>query len=322
MEMNYNLISRHRAPLMGLAMLMIVLFHVGLPRMSSFYGLHRLGNVGVDIFLFLSGIGLWFSWTKRPGLRHFYRRRLLRVYPAWLIVAAIFFIPLFHDKPLTLVGELLINVNFWIRGELVFWFIPAILAMYLVAPFYMTLIRRCPLWRWLPVLLVVWCVAVQWVQPLHESLGHLEIFFSRLPIFFIGINCGEAVREQRALPRGSEWPLLLCLACCFLLCLYLEQVRHGLFPLFVERMVYIPFTLSLCLLCPLLLERLPRWLTGIMAWVGSISLETYLIHYEFILMPLTRQHLGYWPTALLTIALSLPLAWLLHRVVGIKKLKN
>ena len=75
-------LSRYRGVLMGIAIIMIVLFHVALPRSSAFFGLKRMGNMGVDIFFFLSGIGLWFAWTKRPELLHFYRRRLLRILPA------------------------------------------------------------------------------------------------------------------------------------------------------------------------------------------------------------------------------------------------
>ena len=86
-------ISRFRGELMGAAMLFIILFHVALPREDAFYGLRRMGNVGVDMFLFLSGIGLWFSWMKTPSARHFFIRRYLRIYPTWLIIACLFYIP-------------------------------------------------------------------------------------------------------------------------------------------------------------------------------------------------------------------------------------
>ena len=86
-------ISRFRGELMGAAMLFIILFHVGLPREDAFYGLRRMGNVGVDMFLFLSGIGLWFSWMKNPDTKRFFIRRYLRIYPAWLIIACLFYIP-------------------------------------------------------------------------------------------------------------------------------------------------------------------------------------------------------------------------------------
>lgn len=43
-------LSRYRGVLMGIAIIMIVFFHVALPRSSAFFGLKRMGNMGVDIF--------------------------------------------------------------------------------------------------------------------------------------------------------------------------------------------------------------------------------------------------------------------------------
>ena len=106
-------ISRFRGELMGAAMLFIILFHVGLPREDAFYGLRRMGNVGVDMFLFLSGIGLWFSWMKNPDTKRFFIRRYLRIYPAWLIIACLFYIPRFQGGDtwawVNLLGEISIN---------------------------------------------------------------------------------------------------------------------------------------------------------------------------------------------------------------------
>lgn len=141
-------ISRYRGELMGAAMLFIILFHVGLPRNDLFFGLRRMGNIGVDIFLFLSGIGLWFSWVKshapkarqedalQPFSRRyqaFLKRRFLRIYPAWLFVAALYYIPRFRPTTalswLDLVGDITINWDFWLHDELTFWYIPAIMML-------------------------------------------------------------------------------------------------------------------------------------------------------------------------------------------------
>lgn len=46
-------ISRFRGELMGLAIIFVILFHVGLSRTDTFFGLRRIGNIGVDIFFFL-----------------------------------------------------------------------------------------------------------------------------------------------------------------------------------------------------------------------------------------------------------------------------
>ena len=82
-------VSRYRSELMGAAILFIILFHVPLARSDAFFGLRRCGNIGVDMFLFLSCIGLWYSWVKNPSVKHFYKRRLLRILPTWLIISSI-----------------------------------------------------------------------------------------------------------------------------------------------------------------------------------------------------------------------------------------
>lgn len=320
-------LSRYRSELMGVAMIAIILFHIPLGRADAFFGLHRLGNVGVDIFFFLSGMGLWFAWGKRAELLPFYHRRFARLMPAWLVMASLFYVPDFlgprkYSPTLpNLLGDITLNLDFWRYDELTFWYIPAIMAFYLVAPFYMELIRRHPLYRWLPVLAVMWCVCVQWVVPIHQAVGHLEIFWSRVPIFFLGINIGSLVQEKQKLDRSALWLLLLFFVASFSACLYLEQVRHGKFPLFAERMLYIPMTVSALLLLGRLFESIaahwPRhasWLLRPLAFVGTISLETYLIHVHFVMKPIAQYHLGYWPTFLLTVVISLPLAWLLHQL--------
>ena len=311
-------ISRFRGELMGAAMLFIILFHVGLPRTDMFFGLRRCGNIGVDIFLFLSGVGLWFSWVKQPSIWSFYRRRLLRILPAWLIMASLYYIPRFNPQTgsiIDLIGNITINWNFWLHDELTFWYIPAIMMLYLWAPPYMKLITKHPIYRWSVVLMVLWCVMVQWIMPFHHAVGHLEIFWSRVPIFFLGINFGDMVRREVRIDGAAVWLALITFVACFASCIYLEQVSHGRFPLFVERMIYIPLTLTAILMLNRIFRRLPQRVNRFWAFFGGLSLEAYLIHNHFVMVWLSPYHLGYWLTALLTIVLTIPLAWLLHQFV-------
>lgn len=314
-------ISRFRGELMGLAMLFIILFHVWVRRDDPFYGLHRCGNVGVDMFLFLSGVGLWFAWTRHPDTRLFYARRFARIFPAWLVMACLFYVPDFlgsgrySSSVGDLIGDVTLNLGFWEHDELTFWYIPAIMALYIAAPPYMWLVSRLPVYRWLPVLMVVWCVAVQWVEPLHSAVGHIEIFWSRVPVFFLGINAGQLVMERRCLQKGSMPLLLVAFGMTFGTCLYLEQELHGRFPLFVERMIYIPLTFTTVLLLARMLRRTPGWMNAALRTVGALSLECYLIHSNFVLVHIHHMHLGYWQTFLLTTAITVPAAWLLQRMV-------
>ena len=315
---------------MGAAMLFVILFHVGLPREDAFYGLRRIGNIGVDMFLFLSGVGLWFSWTKRPSLKHFFTRRYLRIYPAWLIIACLFYIPdflgsrQFSTNIIDLLGDVLINWDFWLHDELNFWYIPATMMLYLFAPAYMQLIIKHPVYRWLPVVMIMWCILVQYVTPIHAAVGHLEIFWSRVPIFFIGINFGKAVKEKRCMDGASLWLIVLVFVMAFASSVFLEQVRHGQFPLFIERMLYIPLTVTAILLLNRVFRRTPKWFNATFREVGALSLEAYLIHLHFVLVHIERFHWSYWPTFLVCIAITMPLAWLLHKIVelGVKPLEN
>ena len=81
---------------MGAAIVFIILFHVPLARGDAFFGLRRCGNIGVDMFLFLSGVGLWYSWVRTPSFRQFYKRRLLRIFPTWLVISTLYYASRFN----------------------------------------------------------------------------------------------------------------------------------------------------------------------------------------------------------------------------------
>jgi peptidoglycan/LPS O-acetylase OafA/YrhL len=312
-------ISRYRGELMGIAMIFIFLFHVALPRSNMFFGLRRIGNIGVDMFLFLSGVGLWFSWMKHPSLKHFFKRRYLRVYPAWFIISCLYYIPHFHGGGVRawvdLIGDITINWDFWLHDELKFWYIPAMMMLYLFAPPYMQLIRRHPVYRWLPVVMILWCILVQYVSPIHNAVGHIEIFWSRVPIFFIGINMGEAVRRKDKMDGASIWMILIVFAMTLSASIFLEQELHGHFPIYVERMLYIPLTITTILLLNRVFRRTPKWFNTIFKFVGALSLECYLIHIHFVLDYIPKT-CGYWTTFLVCVVITMPLAWLLSKIVN------
>lgn len=62
-------LSIKRTQLMGLATLMIIICHASASHVLMPYWLSKLmdlGNYGVDIFLFLSGLGLFYSLSNKP----------------------------------------------------------------------------------------------------------------------------------------------------------------------------------------------------------------------------------------------------------------
>ena len=90
--MNYisNSIEHYRNELMGIAIISIIVYHcvghINFPAFPLNYGF-----IGVDIFMFLSGYGLCFA-IKKWKIKDFYLRRLLRVYPLFLLLATMKFV--------------------------------------------------------------------------------------------------------------------------------------------------------------------------------------------------------------------------------------
>ena len=72
--------------------------------------------------------------------------------------------------------------------------------------------------------------------------------------------------------------------------IFLEQEKHGMFPLFLERMLYIPLTITSILLLNRVFRRTPHWFNRGFMFVGALSLERYLIHIHFVLQYIEREH--------------------------------
>ena len=161
---------------------------------------------------------------------------------------------------------------------------------------------------------------MQYVTPIHQAVGHIEIFWSRIPVFLLGINIADMVRRKVVIDKQAWWMVAVFFAVSLTSCVWLEQMRHGRFPLYTERMLYIVFAVTTILIMSEAFDRLyavtfRRFsLNGLFAWVGGISLEMYLFHVEYVLKLLERHHLGYWPTFFLTLAFTLPVAWLISKV--------
>ena len=83
-QIELNIINESRNIILGIATLLIVLFHSSALNFNELLGaniisnilnfIKRTGNIGVDIFLFLSGIGLYFSLSKN-NLKQYYKNR-------------------------------------------------------------------------------------------------------------------------------------------------------------------------------------------------------------------------------------------------------
>lgn len=88
--MNLSFISKFRTELMGIAMLLVVWHHLPMNINFSVYDfLKTNGGFGVDIFLLLSGMGLYFSTSKGLEMKKYAIKRAIRIFPIYSLIIVV-----------------------------------------------------------------------------------------------------------------------------------------------------------------------------------------------------------------------------------------
>ena len=111
--MNYSIISKYRGHIMGFATLWIALLHASMwfP-IEPINWLKLIGQGGVDIFLFLSAFGLYYSYQKDDNKIHFWKKRFMRVIPIFIPLALLRWY--YNDYSTTDGLLMLTTLSFWV----------------------------------------------------------------------------------------------------------------------------------------------------------------------------------------------------------------
>ena len=273
----FEKISRFRTELMGFAIIWVILFHseISIPILGNLY---RIGYGGVDIFFFLSGLGLFFSFSKNQDVTLFYRKRFTRIFPTYIII--VLFSMLFLG-PFRLT-QFLVNVStigYWINKSYFEWYIPSLVLFYVTFPLLFKLINRSIGLFFSVILFVTVSLMVMKLQfHLNEKL---ILFITRIPIFSIGILWGKWTVEKKQFSKLST-RLIIILSLLGLIGTVLSNkyvprpilLNYGLF-----WYPFIVITPGLCALISYTLDKLKLpFINKALAFFGTISLELYLLH--------------------------------------------
>ncbi|WP_407383746.1 acyltransferase family protein [Ruminococcus sp.] len=216
-------ISEARNVIFGIATLWIGLFHCDNLTLATFTDNQFLidafkffrgsGNIGVDMFLFLSGIGLYFSFKKDSNLLHFWKKRLMRVLPTALFIAMFYFSFRYvngrYESGWKTYLRRVSFLYFFEKGERVFWFISLILVLYLLFPVFYKVIEKYRLVGMLGLVAVTVGLTFLLRQFAPTFYGYWEIALCRVPTFIIGIWAGKFVLEKKEINRNWLWLFLI-----------------------------------------------------------------------------------------------------------------
>ena len=329
-------ITKYRKELFGFSIITILLFHFfedvsdfgeGSPFFiaSKVYNI-VFGSVGVDIFVFLSGMGLFFSMAKNSNVPSFYKRRLKRILPTYLIIGGLGWIVL--DLVVLKSGVLRFlfdfsTASFWAEGRKLVWYISFILIMYFVFPLIFKLLdvnsRALSniLISVLTFAVIVFNIALSFLAP--EFYGNTEIALWRTVIFLIGAWFGKTVYKKEKLTY--EFYLLVALSIVFAVFTLISKAEPnflwGLFELRLQ-MVFYPFIIIIAAARVLSLCDGKLFNRGL-SRLGEISLELYLSHvmirviFKHIGLP-THNILNYLIVIALSFAVSIGVNLLLKRI--------
>jgi len=260
--------------LKGLGLILILLYHtsgaLNRPDWSH-------GEIGVDIFLLISGYAVTAS-VRRRSLGDFFRRRWLRIFPAYWFALALFVgldwwckgiahswhSLLLHALGLHAFGP---EFDFW-DINMSFWFLALLVPMYGIVPLYRSYRGSC-------ATIVAWGLTLAGLSSLlYDRIGfhgHVEHLTVRIPSFFIGI---AAAHWGAATPDQRRPNLFLGAALVFTFVLYAARGYYFNYPLqgILVVLAYLGLRGGFARV----------GLAWLLALVGTFSYEIFLLHQPLI----------------------------------------
>lgn len=304
----FDLLSKYRVPIMGLAALWILFFHawrpalVGVPILGTIENyLQKLGFCGVDIFFFLSGIGLTYS-IKKTTLGKYYYKRIKRIIVPFVIMVIARGLKE-NWTVMEYIRRILPYDFYTVSIYTVLWFVPAIVTLYAVFPLYYKFFEKSvSKVRFTLMGLLVWFAAL--IALKNTMRIDLYGFTNRIPIFMIGILCGWIAQNKEVCFTKLTY-ILLGFTLVLGNVLAYETNFHKTYILVPDSSSFLPnllIAISLVFLISKIFDAMSKTagikcvqtgLVKVLSFVGMISFEFYCVQEwinDFIIKKMSVPH--------------------------------
>ncbi len=279
-------LSRYRSELYGISILWIMLFHFKGTYPLWAKAVLSFGNMGVELFLFASGVSLYFTMQKKESLSVYYGRRLLRLTLPVVLICSWQFVPAFLKGKLTVPALVTrwTSLHFWFTGKQQTWFVSFLLAAYLLYPYFHAFLFKegGNLFLRTSVLVagsLLFNVLLKDSAPKYYDLTSIAL--TRFPIFILGCAAGRAVHERKTVRGGKPW-MMPCLAAVAAASFAVMGLKLVVDP--ARRYFYVIPAVALSLFLPAFFSLLDTGnpaaeaLRKALRYMGDRSLELYLLH--------------------------------------------
>lgn len=268
---------------MGVAALWVMLFHgtmnIPIHAVDVFI---KIGYLGVDIFMFMSGFSMSNSLGKSGGAKGFYIRRLKKILPTFVPFAILWYASYLSTEygSTSAIMDAAHTSEFWIILIIFRWFVPAILFCYLITPVIDLIFQKFVSETLAEIVMVLIGVMVAIPFAFIGSSVALMIF-TRVPEYVIGYRYGLLLKSDYKKPFVFIRVILIIVL--YIIYYYLLSNFTDIY-LGDTGLYWWPaiFGVSSIVVC---LSRC-RWIDNtIFNFMGKYSLELYLWH-VWVLFPL------------------------------------
>jgi len=278
------LLSKYRNMLMGIAIFEVMLGHVvswleisypnailGFVIARMYYTVHTPG------FLLLSGLGLYYSFSKNNDVSSFYLRRMQRMWLPFMIIAAVFYaVILLKEGAFNIVSYLglVTALGYWF-GDTNMWYIALSIILYAIFPVAYKWMKIN--WKLHTIIIVVFTLLLGYLLNTFVPSYFEKVFLAipKIPMFFVGVYIGYLIKENVKvnLPRMG----ILCLIVSIFF-FGLSRINH--FFMYYSDLALFPTTIWIVAYLYSKLEnfKIIQCLIKIWSWFGKYTLELYVLH--------------------------------------------
>lgn len=282
-------LSKYRSQIYGFSILWIMLFHAidildlrydnFSDYLSPLNAVLGHGNIGVDIFLFLSGVCLYFSFQKSQDIGLYMRKRAMRLYLPAILIDGWYWLVFFWllEGSFFRFFRKITLLSFWINGDQMIWFVSLILLLYVLYPyFYSIIFGGKKESAWLRTVLLIASIAalnMAFCEASADVFRRYEIALTRIPVFVAGAFIGKYVFEGKKLPK------IIYIAAAAVIAGGTWMQYAGMASGLIGRYWASFMGVSIMILLELALRTIRfAWLHKLLAFFGDMSLELYLAH--------------------------------------------
>lgn len=269
-------ISKYRKELMGISALLILVCHtiayVDMPLI--FHYILSFGNIGVDLFFLLSGVGIYYSlYNNKKNTYRWYAYRFKKLMIPYLIITILFvaiklYLGLFSSTEIGFIIRYVLTIQFWLSHQGA-WFVAAIIPMYLLAPILYKHIRKN---SFIAILFILICYIVD-IIPLQyfdnkkivDILNNIQFASIRVNCFILGMWIAKKIEQKQNL---SIFKLLILIIAGIIAMIITKHMVY----------CYFFFCLPLLYLLCLIVEYVGKIVNNVFIFFGDITLESYLFN--------------------------------------------